>query len=160
MVIIIMGVSGSGKTTIGQMLAESLHWEFQDADSFHPIDNIEKMRHGIPLNDVDRIPWLQSLQIAISNWLQENKNVVLACSALKASYRQYLVLSSDVKLVYLHGSFELIKDRLQKRQNHFMGVELLTSQFESLEEPENVIRVDISQSPQVIIQDIKKVLEV
>lgn len=160
MVIIIMGVSGSGKTTIGQMLAESLHWEFQDADSFHPIDNIEKMRHGIPLNDVDRIPWLQSLQIAISNWLQENKNVVLACSALKASYRQYLVLSSDVKLVYLHGSFELIKDRIQKRQNHFMGVELLTSQFESLEEPENVIRVDISQSPQVIIQDIKKVLEV
>ncbi|MBD2500277.1 gluconokinase [Anabaena azotica] len=160
MVIIIMGVSGSGKTTIGQMLAESLHWEFQDADSFHPIDNIEKMRHGIPLNDVDRIPWLQSLQIAISNWLQENRNVVLACSALKASYRQYLVLNSDVKLVYLHGSFELIKNRLQKRQNHFMGVELLTSQFESLEEPDNVIRVDISQSPQVIIQDIKKVLEV
>ncbi|HEY9800585.1 MAG TPA: gluconokinase [Leptolyngbyaceae cyanobacterium] len=160
MVIIIMGVSGSGKTTIGQMLAESLHWEFQDADSFHPIDNIEKMRHGIPLNDVDRIPWLQSLQIAISNWLQENRNVVLACSALKASYRQYLVLNSDVKLIYLHGSFELIKDRLQKRQNHFMGVELLTSQFESLEEPDNVIRVDISQSPQVIIQEIKKVLEV
>jgi gluconokinase len=142
------------------MLAESLHWEFQDADSFHPLDNIEKMRHGIPLNDVDRIPWLQSLQIAISRWLQENKNVVLACSALKASYRQYLVLSSNVKLVYLHGSFELIKDRLQKRQNHFMGVELLTSQFESLEEPDNVIRVDISQSPQVIIQDIKQVLEV
>lgn len=160
MVIIIMGVSGSGKTTIGQMLAESLHWKFQDADSFHPLDNIEKMRHGIPLNDVDRIPWLQSLQIAISNWLQENKNVVLACSALKVSYRQYLVLSNDVKLVYLYGSFELIKDRLQKRQNHFMGVELLTSQFESLEEPDNVIRVDISQSPQVIIQDIKKVLEV
>ena len=160
MVIIIMGVSGSGKTTIGKMLAESLHWEFQDADSFHPLDNIEKMRHGIPLNDVDRIPWLQSLQIAISRWLQENKNVVLACSALKASYRQYLVLSSNVKLVYLRGSFELIKDRLQKRQNHFMGVELLTSQFESLEEPDNVIRVDISQSPQVIIQDIKQVLEV
>jgi gluconokinase len=160
MVIIIMGVSGSGKTTIGQMLAESLHWEFQDADSYHSSDNIEKMRHGIPLNDVDRIPWLQSLQIAITNWLQENRNVVLACSALKASYRQYLVLSSDVKLVYLHGSFELIKDRLQKRQNHFMGVELLTSQFESLEEPNNVIRVDISQNPQVIIQDIKNVIGV
>ncbi len=160
MVIIIMGVSGSGKTTIGQMLAESLHWEFQDADSFHSADNIEKMRHGIPLNDVDRIPWLQSLQIAISNWLQENKNVVLACSALKASYRQYLVLSSNVKLVYLYGSFELIKDRLQKRQNHFMSAELLTSQFESLEEQDNVIRVDISQSPQVIVQDIKNCLGV
>ncbi|BAT54369.1 gluconate kinase [Nostoc sp. NIES-3756] len=158
MVIILMGVSGSGKTTIGQMLAESLNWEFQDADSYHSVENIEKMRHGIPLNDIDRIPWLQSLQIAITNWLKGNSNIVLACSALKASYRQYLVLSSDVKIVYLYGSFELIKARLQKRKNHFMNVEMLASQFASLEEPDNVIRIDISQSPQVIIQDIKKVL--
>jgi gluconokinase len=153
-----MGVSGSGKTTIGQILAESLDWEFQDADNYHSVENIEKMRHGIPLNDIDRIPWLQSLQIAITNWLKGNSNIVLACSALKASYRQYLVLSSDVKIVYLYGSFELIKARLQKRKNHFMNVEMLASQFASLEEPDNVIRIDISQSPQVIIQDIKKVL--
>lgn len=132
-----MGVSGSGKTTIGQMLAESLHWEFHDADSFHSPDNIEKMRRGIPLDDNDRIPWLQSLQTAIINWLQDNRNVVLACSALKASYRQFLVLDSDIKLVYLQGTFELIQTRLQKRENHFMNRELLTSQFASLEEPED-----------------------
>lgn len=131
-----MGVSGSGKTTIGQMLAESLHWEFHDADSFHSPDNIEKMRRGIPLDDNDRIPWLQSLQTAIINWLQDNRNVVLACSALKASYRQFLVLDSDIKLVYLQGTFELIQTRLQKRENHFMNRELLTSQFASLEEPD------------------------
>lgn len=150
-----MGVSGSGKTTIGQMLAESLHWEFHDADSFHSPDNIEKMRRGIPLDDNDRIPWLQSLQTAIINWLQDNRNVVLACSALKASYRQFLVLDSDIKLVYLQGTFELIQTRLQKRENHFMNRELLTSQFASLEEPDNVILVDISQSPQVIVQAIR-----
>ncbi|BAY68711.1 gluconokinase [Nostoc sp. PCC 7120 = FACHB-418] len=155
-----MGVSGSGKTTIGQMLAESLHWEFHDADSFHSPDNIEKMRRGIPLDDNDRIPWLQSLQTAIINWLQDNRNVVLACSALKASYRQFLVLDSDIKLVYLQGTFELIQTRLQKRENHFMNRELLTSQFASLEEPDNVILVDISQSPQVIVQAIRTMIKV
>ncbi|BAB74785.1 gluconokinase [Anabaena sp. FACHB-709] len=160
MIIIIMGVSGSGKTTIGQMLAESLHWEFHDADSFHSPDNIEKMRRGIPLDDNDRIPWLQSLQTAIINWLQDNRNVVLACSALKASYRQFLVLDSDIKLVYLQGTFELIQTRLQKRENHFMNRELLTSQFASLEEPDNVILVDISQSPQVIVQAIRTMIKV
>ncbi|ABA24455.1 gluconate kinase, SKI family [Trichormus variabilis ATCC 29413] len=155
-----MGVSGSGKTTIGQMLAESLHWEFYDADSFHSLENIEKMRRGIPLDDADRIPWLQSLQTAITNWLQNNRNVVLACSALKASYRQFLLLDTDIKLVYLQGTFELIQTRLQKREHHFMNVELLTSQFASLEEPDDVIRVDISQSPQVIIQVIKTMINV
>ncbi|MBC1216557.1 gluconokinase [Trichormus variabilis ARAD] len=160
MIIIIMGVSGSGKTTIGQMLAESLHWEFYDADSFHSLENIEKMRRGIPLDDADRIPWLQSLQTAITNWLQNNRNVVLACSALKASYRQFLLLDTDIKLVYLQGTFELIQTRLQKREHHFMNVELLTSQFASLEEPDDVIRVDISQSPQVIIQVIKTMINV
>lgn len=158
MIIIVMGVSGSGKTTIGKMLAESLHWDFYDADSFHSPDNIEKMRHGIPLDDNDRIPWLQSLQIAITNWLQEKRNVVLACSALKASYRQFLVLDSDVKIVYLQGTFELIQTRLQKRQNHFMNIDLLTSQFASLEEPDNVILVDISQPPQVIVEVIREVI--
>lgn len=95
MIIILMGVSGSGKTTIGKLLANSLDWEFSDADAFHSLENVEKMRCGIPLTEADRIPWLQDLQTAIQNWLQENKNMVLACSALKQSYRQFLVVDSD-----------------------------------------------------------------
>ncbi|MBH8565548.1 gluconokinase [Nostoc sp. CENA67] len=159
MIILVMGVSGSGKTTIGQLLAASLHWEFQDADSFHSPENIEKMRHGIPLNDLDRMPWLLALQQAIQNWLQENKNVVLACSALKASYREFLLVDSDgIKLVYLKGSFELIQQRLQQRQSHFMTEKLLNSQFDTLEEPENALIVDVSQPPELIVEDIKTVL--
>lgn len=156
MIILIMGVSGSGKTTIGQLLADSLHWEFKDADSFHSPENIEKMRHGIPLSDDDRIPWLETLQIAIKYWLQENQNVVLACSALKASYRQFLLLDSNqVKLVYLQGSFAVIQQRLQERQNHFMSEKLLKSQFDILEEPDNAILVDISQPLEQIINCLK-----
>ncbi len=94
MIIIVMGVSGSGKTTIGKLLADSLGWEFSDADSFHSPENVDKMRRGIPLTEADRMPWLQDLQTAIKHWLQENKNVVLACSALKDSYRQFLVSDS------------------------------------------------------------------
>ena len=94
-IILIMGVSGSGKSTIGKLLADSLEWDFSDADAFHSPENIEKMRRGIPLSEADRIPWLQGLQTAIKHWLEENKNVVLACSALKDSYRQFLLLDSD-----------------------------------------------------------------
>jgi gluconokinase len=156
-----MGVSGSGKTTIGQLLAESLHWEFRDADSFHSLENIEKMRHGIPLNDLDRMPWLLAMQQAIQDWLQENKNVVLACSALKDSYRQYLLIGNEgVKLVYLKGSFELIQKRLQERHNHFMSEKLLKSQFDTLEEPAEAISVDVSQSPEEIVQNIITALSI
>ncbi len=154
-----MGVSGSGKTTIGQLLAASLHWEFQDADSFHSPENIVKMQHNIPLTDADRMPWLQNLQTAIAQWLQENKNVVIACSALKASYRQVLLLDCDrIKIVYLNGSFELIQQRLQTRQNHFMTEKLLDSQFNALEEPENALYVDVSEPPSIIVQNITKAL--
>ncbi len=157
MIILLMGVSGSGKTTIGYSLAESLHWEFQDADNFHSKENIEKMRHDIPLNDGDRIPWLQALQEVIKQWLQEAKNVVLACSALKASYRQFLILDEQqIKLVYLKGSFEEIKKRLQQRQNHYMSEKLLKSQFDAFEEPKEAITVDICQPPDIIV---KKILE-
>ncbi len=161
MIIIAMGVSGSGKTTIGQLLAESLHWEFRDADSFHSPENIENMRHGIPLNDLDRMPWLLAMQQATQHWLQENKNVVLACSALKASYRHYLLIGDErVKLVYLKGSFELIQKRLQKRHNHFMNEKLLQSQFDTLEEPTDAISVDVSESPEEIVQNIITALEI
>ncbi len=159
MIIIIMGVSGSGKSTIGKLLADALNWEFQDADNFHSTANIEKMRLGIPLNDTDRKPWLQDLQTAIAVWLQQNTNVVLACSALKADYRQYLVLDSDrIQLVYLQGSLNLLQQRLLGRQNHFMSAKLLNSQLETLEEPDDAICVDISEPPQLIVENLKTVI--
>lgn len=156
-----MGVSGSGKTTIGKLLADSLEWEFSDADTFHSPENIEKMRRGIPLSEDDRIPWLQDLQTAIKHWLQENKNVVLACSALKDSYRQFLVLDKErIKLVYLKGSYELIKMRLQERSNHYMSEKLLDSQFYTLEEPVDTLCMDIAQPSQIIVQNIRTALEI
>ncbi|OUL32159.1 gluconate kinase [Nostoc sp. 106C] len=154
-----MGVSGSGKTTVGKLLADSLGWGFSDADAFHSPENVEKMRQGIPLSEADRKPWLQDLQTAIKHWLQENKNVVLACSALKDSYRQFLVVDSNrVKLVYLKGSYQLIQKRLQERQNHYMSDQLLTSQFETLEEPLETIYIDIAEPPQAIVQNIRTIL--
>jgi gluconokinase len=155
MIILLMGVSGSGKTTVGQLLAESLNWEFRDADDFHTPTNIEKMHSGIPLNDADRMPWLQDLQAAIKDWLQENKNVVLACSALKASYRQMLIIDHRVQLVYLKGDFDVIEKRLKNRNNHFMSEKLLKSQFNDLEEPNNCVCVDVCESPEVIVEKIK-----
>jgi gluconokinase len=169
MIIIVMGVSGSGKTTIGKLLADSLGWEFNDADSFHSLENVDKMRRGIPLTEADRMPWLQDLQTAIKHWLQENKNVVLACSALKDSYRQFLVSDSDrctnpksdrIKLVYLKGSYELIQMRLQERSNHYMSEKLLNSQFDTLEEPLDAISMDVAQPPQIIVQNIKTALKI
>jgi gluconokinase len=158
MIVLIMGVAGSGKTTIGKLLAESLEWEFQDADDFHSPVNIEKMRLGIPLDDADRIPWLQDIRNAIAQWLQENRNVVLACSALKASYRQFLVGDrDDIKVVYLKGSNEIIQNRLQERINHFMSEKLLNSQFNTIEEPENAIHIDISQPPKEIVNLLKTI---
>ncbi|WP_341528707.1 gluconokinase [Nostoc sp. UHCC 0302] len=159
MVILLMGVSGSGKTTIGLLLADSLNWEFKDADAFHSPANIEKMQRGIPLSDADRMPWLQDLQRAIAQWLHDNKNVVLACSALKASYRQFLVLDSErIKIVYLKGSFEVIQKRLQERHNHFMTEKLLNSQFDTLEEPSDAIPVDVSEPPETIVKHLRTFL--
>lgn len=156
-----MGVSGSGKSTIGKLLADSLQWEFSDADNFHSPDNVEKMRRGIPLSEADRMPWLQDLQTAIKHWLEENKNVVLACSALKDSYRQYLLLDRDrIKLVYLKGSYELIQMRLQERSNHYMSEKLLNSQFYTLEEPLDTMSMDVAQPPDIIIQNIRTALAI
>lgn len=163
MIAIVMGVSGSGKTSIGQLLAKELNWDFSDADSFHSKANIEKMSQGIPLDDADRLPWLQAMQTAIDCWLQEQKNVVLACSALKASYRQILVRDPKrMQVVYLKGSFELFAERLEKRQQHYMKKELLRSQFDILEEPkpETAIIVDASQPPQAIVQQVRKSLKI
>jgi gluconokinase len=156
MIAIVMGVSGSGKTTVGKLVAQSLNWDFSDADDFHPPANIEKMSRGIPLEDADRLPWLLHLQATIDKWLLENKNVVLACSALKASYREMLCRDKQrMKIVYLKGDFELFAARLKNRENHYMKVDLLSSQFAILEEPEDAIIVDASQPLEEIVHQIK-----
>ncbi|NQE37564.1 gluconokinase [Microcoleus asticus] len=156
MITIVMGVSGSGKTTVGKLLAQSLNWDFSDADDFHPSANIDKMSRGIPLEDADRLPWLLKLQAAIDRWLLENKNVVLACSALKASYREILCRDPQrMKIVYLKGSFELLSARLTSRENHYMKADLLLSQLDTLEEPQDAIIIDASQPLDIIVRQIR-----
>jgi gluconokinase len=149
-----MGPAGSGKTTVGELLAAQPEWEFADADNFHSPANIEKMSHSIPLHDEDRIPWLNSLRDAILQWDAQNKNVVLACSALKQSYRDLLQINSNVKLVYLKGSFELFRERLRARKGHFAGEGILAGQFTDLEEPSDSITIDAAKSPQEIVAEI------
>jgi len=151
-----MGPAGSGKTTVGKLLAAQLKWEFADADDFHSPANIEKMAHAIPLSDDDRIPWLHSLRDAIQQWDAQNKNVVLACSALKRSYRELLQINSNVKLVYLKGSYELLRERLHSRKGHYAGEQILAGQFADLEEPTDAVTVDAAQSPEQIVAEIRK----
>ena len=161
MVIILMGVTGCGKTTVGKLLAEQLGWEFYDADDFHPEANVEKMRAGIALTDDDRMPWLQSLADLINTAHKDQRNIVLACSALKERYRDTLRHElKPVIFIYLKGGFELIKSRLEARKGHYMDPALLKSQFAALEEPpmDGAICVDISPEPQHIAESIKDVL--
>ena len=158
MIVIVMGVVGAGKTTVGRLLAEQSGWEFADADDFHPPSNVEKIRHGISLNDDDRKPWLDSLRKAITQWIDEQRNVVLACSALKRSYRQELDVGPEVRFVYLKGSADLIADRLRSRQGHFAGEQILASQFADLEEPNEAVTVQIAATPEQIVAEIRKKL--
>lgn len=161
LVILIMGVAGSGKTTIGQLLANSLGWQFVDADRFHSLTNIDKMSRGIALTDADRLPWLQAIQAAIADWLRTQMPTVLACSALKSEYRHFLTAQPDqVKWVYLKGTSELIQQRLNQRQAHYMNPNLLQSQFDILEEPTDALQVNIAQAPSAIVQVIRKELEI
>jgi gluconokinase len=154
MIVVVMGVTGSGKTTVGSLLAQRLGWEFADADDFHSAANKEKIRHGIPLTDADRDPWLAALHQQITQWLAEKRNVVLACSALKQSYREALGTGPDVKFVYLKGSYELIDQRLLHRKGHFADDQILASQFATLEEPSGAITVDIHPPPEEIVTEI------
>lgn len=133
MIIVLFGVSGAGKTTIGRLLADDLCWRFYDADDLHPAANVEKMRSGTPLDDKDRQGWLLRLRDLIKRTLQQDQNAVLACSALKRSYREYLQIDDRVKFVLLQTDFATIEDRLRGREGHFMNTNLLTSQFEILE---------------------------
>jgi gluconokinase len=158
MIVIVMGVTGSGKTTIGSLLAEQLGWQFADADDFHPPENVEKMRRGIPLNDEDRKPWLRRLRDAITAWIAEEKNVVLACSALKRSYRRELEAGPEVRFVYLKGSADLITGRLRSRHGHFADEQILAGQFADLEEPGAAVTVAIASEPQLIVAEVRQKL--
>jgi len=156
MIAIVMGVTGSGKTSVGRLLAQQLGWEFADADDFHPSANVEKISHGIPLTDEDRAPWLDRLRIQITNWIVNGQNAVLACSALKRTYRQELSVGPEVRFVYLKGSPGLIAQRLRLRRGHFADEKILASQFADLEEPEAAVTVDISQTPEKIVAEIRE----
>ena len=152
---IVMGVSGSGKTSVGKSLARHLGWDFYDADDFHPPENIAKMASGIPLDDSDRAPWLASLHDLISSSLKADRPGVLACSALKERYRQQLVDGNDgVQIVYLKGSYDLIWSRMERRTDHYMKPHMLKSQFDNLEEPTNALTMDISMSVDDMVQKI------
>lgn len=153
MVIIVMGVVGSGKTTVGRLLAERLGWRFADADDFHPASNVEKIRQGTPLDDQDRAPWLSALHAAIEQWNADDQHAALACSALKERYRKEL-RTSAVRFVYLKGRRELILNRLRSRHGHFASESILDSQFADLEEPRDAITVTIEKSPEAIAGEI------
>ena len=151
-----MGPTGAGKTTVGTMLAAQLSCQFADADTFHPPANVEKMSHGIPLNDADRAPWLAAMRKAIIDWIAAGKNVVLACSALKRAYRDELRPRPEVKVIYLKGDYALFAERIRHRHGHFAGEGILAGQFADLEEPEDAITVDAAKSPDEIVAEIRK----
>lgn len=158
MIVIVMGVVGAGKTTVGQMLAQQLGWEFADADDFHPQANIDKIRSGISLTDADREPWLENLRSSITLWIKAGQNIVLACSALKHTYREKLHVGPEVRFVYLKGSPALIAERLSTRHGHFANEQILAGQFHDLQEPYDALTVGISASPEEIVQQIRNQL--
>jgi gluconokinase len=155
MIVVVMGVSGVGKTTIGRLLADRLSCPFLDADEFHPPENVAKMRSGTPLSDADREPWLAALRREIDGRLQRGESAVLACSALKQAYRDRLQVADAVRIVYLRGDAALIRDRLRARRGHYFDPALLASQFAALEEPEGVLVVDVAASPEEIVTRIE-----
>jgi gluconokinase len=159
-IVILMGVSGSGKTTVGQRLAEQLHWQLLDADDYHPPANIEKMSRGIPLEDSDRWPWLDRLNEMVRAAETRGESVLLACSALKARYRDRLAQGcKNVRWVYLKGDFDLIESRLKARKGHYMKAGLLKSQFAALEEPEGALVMGIEDAPERIAARLVKALD-
>jgi carbohydrate kinase (thermoresistant glucokinase family) len=150
--IILMGVSGCGKTTIGKMTAKTLGVPYYEGDEYHPKENVEKMSQGIPLNDEDRDSWLQRLADLMQQKLAEGDSGVLSCSALKKKYRDRLRIDPEkVHFIYLKGNYELIRERMEKRRDHYMPADLLRSQFETLEEPGDVFTIEIDQKPSEIL---------
>jgi gluconokinase len=160
MIVVLMGVSGSGKSTVGKVLAHDLGWTFIEADDYHPPANVEKMRQGIPLNDADRRPWLQALRHRIDEVIAAGGHAVVACSALKHDYQDYLQQHDPehIRYVHLRGAEELIRQRLAERKGHFMNPSLLHSQFETLEPPAHALAVDVTPPPEVIAAEIRRKL--
>jgi len=158
MVVIIFGVSGAGKTTLGKLLAQKTGWRFYEADDFHSPANTDKMRRGVPLTDEDRQPWLARLRELIERCLATGENAVLACSALKKKYRRYLRVNVQVIFVFLRGDRRQIESQLRHRRGHFMNPELLESQFADLEEPEPeecAIVIDLRRTPNKLVEEIR-----
>jgi gluconokinase len=154
--VVVMGVSGSGKTTVGKLLAERLGWQYQEGDALHPAENVAKMSAGTPLTDADRIPWLHRIAARIDEWRRRGESGVVTCSALKRAYRD-IIIGPDVGLVHLRGSRELIGRRMAARKGHFMPTALLDNQFATLQEPspeERAITVDVDGTPGEIVEEI------
>ncbi len=154
MIVIVMGVTGSGKTTEATLLAERLGWEFADADDFHSAANKAKMHAGIALTDADRQPWLESIHAHLLKVSVEKRSLVLACSALKENYRETLLDGVAARVVYLKGSYEQIRERLVHRKGHFADEHILAAQFADLQEPRGAIVVDITPPPEQIVDEI------
>jgi gluconokinase len=155
MIVLVMGVTGSGKTTVGKLLARRLSWIFLDADDFHSSVNREKMHRGIPLSDADRTPWLDAIHDELLRRNGYGENIVLACSALKQEYRDLLSANLNLKIVYLRGTAAQLHRNLATRKNHFAGEDLVPSQLATLEEPSGAIAEDISHTPEEIVDDIR-----
>jgi len=161
MIVVLFGVTGSGKTTIGRLLAKDLGWKFHDADEFHPASNVEKMRQGIALTDADRWPWLETVRELLKERIARKENLILGCSALKEEYRDYLQVSEEIKWIFLKGEYGLVADRLEQRRGHFMNPDLLRSQFETLEQPKgDALVLDVGATPERIVQIIRRQLQV
>jgi gluconokinase len=159
MIVILTGVSGAGKTTVGERLAAELGWPFVDGDRFHPPANVEKMSRGLALTDADRWPWLEALRDRIASLEAGGESAVVACSALKSSYRDVLLSAADeARVVYLKGSQELIDGRLRARAGHFFDPALLASQFEALEEPADALVVGVGRRPGEVVAEIRRLL--
>jgi gluconokinase len=160
-IVILMGVTGCGKTTVGALLAQDCGWDFHDADDFHPAENVAKMKSGAPLDDEDRWPWLARLNTFLLDSERQGKSLVLACSALKQVYRDRLAHGcAAARFVFLDGNKELIRARLAVRQGHYMNPKLLDSQFAILEPPQDALRLDVAESPTELVKSIKRRLEI
>lgn len=158
-IVVMMGVSGSGKTTIGRLVAERLGYDFLEGDTLHPAANVAKMSHGIPLDDADRAPWLAAIRQHLDAARQAGKGLVVACSALKQQYRDYLAATGAVRWVYLYGSPELLRARMEARHGHYMHANMLASQFAALEPPHDAIAVDVTPPPETIAAQVIAALQ-
>jgi gluconokinase len=154
MIVVVMGVAGSGKTSVGTMLADAMHCVFLEGDSLHSAANVEKMSHGVPLTDDDRASWLAAIHARMLESFTRGECLVVGCSALKQSYRTLLADGIPITWIYLKGSAALIRSRLQHRTGHYMKADMLASQFEALEEPSDALTVDVSQPPGTIVRQI------